>query len=80
MWGILAYASGSLIPGIISHTVADIFNFSYWWTDVAGRFDKQLITVTGIDSHFIVWFLILVSSAVLFSWAASKTLAARRQT
>ena len=80
MWGILAYASGSLIPGIISHIVTDIFGFSYWYTDVAGTFDKQLIAETGIDSHFIVWFVILVSSAVLFSWAASKTLAARRQT
>jgi membrane protease YdiL (CAAX protease family) len=80
LWGILAYASGSLLPGIISHTVTDIFGFSYWFTDVAGRFDRQVIAETGIDSHFIVWFLILVSSAVLFSWAARKTLAARRQT
>jgi membrane protease YdiL (CAAX protease family) len=77
MWGILAYTSGSLIPGIISHTVADIFNFSYWWTDVAGRFDKRPIAETGIDAHFVVWVLIFVASVALFSWAARKTLAAR---
>ena len=78
--GILAYASGSLIPGIIAHTSLDIFNFSYWWTDVAGTFDKRPITETGIDSHFVVWVLILVASVALFSWAARKTLAARQQT
>jgi len=79
MWGILAYTSGSLIPGIISHTVADIFNFSYWWTDVAGTFDKRPIAETGIDAHFVVWVLVFVASVALFSWAARKTLAAGRQ-
>ena len=37
--GILAYASGSLIPGIVGHAVMDIFNFSYWWSDVAGKWE-----------------------------------------
>jgi len=45
VWGVLARVSGSLIPGIVSHTVADIANFSYWWTDVAGAFDKRPITL-----------------------------------
>jgi hypothetical protein len=79
MWGILAYTSGSLIPGIISHTVTDIFSFSYWWTDVAGTFDKRPIAETGIDSHFTVWVLIFVASVVLFIGAAGRTLSARRQ-
>jgi membrane protease YdiL (CAAX protease family) len=79
LWGILAYASGSLIPGIISHTVADIFNFSYWWTDVAGTFDERPIFETGIDSHFVLWLLIFVAAVALFAWAARKTLAARQQ-
>jgi membrane protease YdiL (CAAX protease family) len=80
LWGILAYTSGSLIPGMISHAVADIFNFSYWWTDVAGTFDKRPLAETGIDLHFVVWALILVASVALFAWAARKTLAARSQT
>ena len=37
--GVLAYTSGSLIPSMIGHTVLDIFNFSYWWSDVAGRLE-----------------------------------------
>ena len=77
--GILAYSSGSLIPGIIAHTSLDIFNFSYWWTDVAGTFDKRPLAETGIDAHFVVWILIFVASVVLFPWTARKTLAARRQ-
>jgi membrane protease YdiL (CAAX protease family) len=78
LWGILAYASGSLIPGMISHTVADVCNFAYWWTDVAGTFDKRPIAETGIDAHFIVWAVILVSSVALFLWAARKALPIRR--
>jgi membrane protease YdiL (CAAX protease family) len=79
LWGILAFASGSLIPGMISHAVADVFSFSYWWTDVAGTFDWRPIGETGFDTHFVVWVAVLVASVALFFWAARKTLAARRQ-
>jgi len=77
MWGVLAYVSGSVIPGIISHTIADVFSFSYWWTDVAGRFDKRPIAETGVDAHFIIWILVLVITTFLFVWAACKTRVAR---
>jgi membrane protease YdiL (CAAX protease family) len=80
LWGILAYTSDSLIPGIISHTVADVFSFSYWWTDVAGTFDRRPIVETGMDLHFVLWALIFVASVPLFAWAAHRTLAARRRT
>jgi membrane protease YdiL (CAAX protease family) len=79
LWGVLAYATGSLLPGIISHTTADIINFSYWWTDVAGTFDKRPISETGIDAHFVVWAVVFVASLALFAWTAGKTLAARRK-
>ena len=71
VWGVLARVSGSLIPGIVSHTVADIANFSYWWTDVAGAFDKRPISETGIDSHFILWIAVFVASLALFALAAA---------
>jgi membrane protease YdiL (CAAX protease family) len=76
--GVLAYVSGSLIPSMIGHTVMDIFNFSYWWSDVAGKFDRLPIRETGIDTHFILWTLILVLSISMFSWTAQKTLLARK--
>ena len=79
LWGTLAHVSGSLIPGIISHTVADIFNFSYWWTDVAGGFDRRPIAETGLDAHFVVWAVILVASVGAFLWACRRTLVARQQ-
>lgn len=80
MWGVIALISGSLIPAMISHTVLDIINFSYWWTDVAGAFDKRPIEETGVDTHFIVWLVIFVASVVLFVLAARKTLATRQET
>jgi membrane protease YdiL (CAAX protease family) len=80
MLGVLAYASGSLIPGIIAHTLMDIPNFAYWWTDVAGTFDKRPVAETGVDVHLIVWAVVFVASVVSFCWAARQTLAARRQT
>ena len=76
--GVLAYASGSLIPSMIGHAVMDVFNFSYWWSDVAGRWDMRTILETGIDLHFILWSLVLGASAASFLWATRKTMAARQ--
>ena len=65
--GILAYRTRSLIPGIIAHTLLDVFNFSYWWSDLAGKFERQTLQITGIDLHFITWcMLFLVGSSVFF--------------
>lgn len=58
--GILAYRSGSLIPGIIGHSILDVFDYSVWWTDITGGFTKQTIFKTGVDIHFIVWIMVLL--------------------
>jgi membrane protease YdiL (CAAX protease family) len=50
--GLIAWASGSLIPGMIGHTAMDIGMFSYWWTGVAGTFSANTIAVTGFDRSF----------------------------
>ena len=80
LWGILAYASGSLIPSIIGHTIMDIINFSFWWSDLAGKFEIQTIAETGIDIHFITTVLIFVASLALFFWVTRKIMAVRQQT
>jgi membrane protease YdiL (CAAX protease family) len=80
LFGILAYASGSLIPSIIGHTIMDIFNFSFWWTDLAGNFELQTIAVTGIDPLFITAVLIFVASFALFFWVIRKIMTVRQQT
>ncbi len=58
--GILAYKCGSLIPGIIGHSILDVFDYSIWWTDLTGGFTRQTIFKTGVDLHFIVWVLIFL--------------------
>jgi len=79
MMGEIAYATGSLLPGIIAHTVLDIVNFSYWWTDIAGRFDYQPIAITGIDLHFLVWSVLFIVSGVFLVLGLGKIKAVRME-
>jgi len=58
--GIIAYKTGSLIPGIIGHAILDILDYSFWWTDLNGGFQKQTIFKTGVDMHFVVWVFIFL--------------------
>ena len=77
--GVFAYTSGSLVPGIISHFIIDVVNFSYWWSDIAGKFEYKPIAITGVDLHFIVWLVILVASSVLSIWGLVKIKAIQLQ-
>jgi|SRR5579859_1045259 len=52
--GTLAWASRSLIPGFIGHTIMDIGLFAYWWTGIAGTFTARPIGETGVDAAFII--------------------------
>jgi membrane protease YdiL (CAAX protease family) len=52
--GLFAWASGSLIPGMIGHVVMDIGLFAYWWTGIAGDFTAQPIRETGVDQPFLI--------------------------
>jgi membrane protease YdiL (CAAX protease family) len=79
LFGAFTYATGSLLPGIIAHTVLDIVNFSYWWTDLAGKFEYQPIAITGVDLHFVAWLLIFAASAALVIWSLRKVKAVRLQ-
>jgi membrane protease YdiL (CAAX protease family) len=78
LWGALTYASDSLIPSIIAHTIQDIIYFSYWFTGIVGRFEEQIIAETGIDTPFIIWTLILVISLTLFFWIVRNILVIRQ--
>jgi membrane protease YdiL (CAAX protease family) len=70
--GLLAYHSQSLIPGIIGHSILDIFDYSFWWSDLTGGFHKKTIFVTGIDLHFIVWLFIFLLSVCLFFMSLNR--------
>jgi sodium transport system permease protein len=64
--GLLAYRSGSLIPGIIGHAILDIFDYAFWWTTISGKIDRKTIGETGVDAHFIIWVLLLVAATMAF--------------
>lgn len=66
LFGALAFYSGSLIPGILAHIIMDVFNFSFWWTDLGGQFDMQTIHSNGVDLHFIIWGLVFILSTLSF--------------
>ena len=66
LFGSIAYYSGSLIPGMFGHILMDLFNFSFWWTKIGWQFNKETISYTGMDLHFLIWSLIFISSIALF--------------
>jgi membrane protease YdiL (CAAX protease family) len=74
MIGYLAYSTCSLLPGIIAHVSFDIINFSYWWSDVMGTFERKPISVTGVDNHFIITVSVVLLSIILFIAAIRKLL------
>lgn len=74
MIGYLAYATNSLIPGIIAHVSFDIILSSYWWSDVIGTFVHKPISLTGVDNHFVITATVVLLSALLFIVTIRKLL------
>ena len=77
MGGYLAYATKSLLPGIIAHVALDIFNFSYWWSDVIGTFERKPISMTGLDNHFFITVFLVLLSTLSFIVVIRKLLKLR---
>ena len=67
--GLLAWSSGSLIPGMIGHTSMDIGLFGYWWTGLAGDFTARPISETGIDQPFLVTCAALTTTLLVVLFA-----------
>jgi membrane protease YdiL (CAAX protease family) len=63
--GLLAWSSGSLIPGMIGHVVMDIGLFAYWWTGIAGDFTARPITETGLDPPFLITCAVLATTLLI---------------
>jgi membrane protease YdiL (CAAX protease family) len=78
MLGILAYRSGSLIPGIIGHSILDVFDYSFWWTHLLGKWQRLTLFETGIDIHFTIWSLIFAGSLLGFFWSMARLRALKR--
>jgi membrane protease YdiL (CAAX protease family) len=67
--GLLAWSSGSLIPGMIGHTVMDIGLFGYWWTGLAGDFSARPISETGVDQPFLLTCAALTTALLVVGFA-----------
>jgi membrane protease YdiL (CAAX protease family) len=67
--GLLAWASGSLIPGMIGHVVMDIGLFAYWWTGIAGNFTARPISETGVNQSFLITCALLAIALFLVLFA-----------
>jgi membrane protease YdiL (CAAX protease family) len=72
--GLLAWSSGSLIPGMIGHVVMDVGLFAYWWTGIAGDFSARTITDTGVDRPFIIACAAFTISLFMVLFAISRLL------
>jgi membrane protease YdiL (CAAX protease family) len=72
--GYLAYSTRPLLPGIVAHVSFDIINFSYWWSDVIGTYERKPISITGVDNHFILALTVVLLSILLFIVAIRKLL------
>jgi hypothetical protein len=70
--GILAYKTGSILPGIIGHSILDIFDYSVWWSDITGGFHKKTIFQTGMDLPFIFWSLVFMLALFVFFRSMSR--------
>ena len=68
--GLLAWSSGSLMPGMIGHIVMDIGLFAYWWTGLAGNFTARPLSEIGIDQSFVIASAVLVTALVVELLAA----------
>jgi membrane protease YdiL (CAAX protease family) len=70
--GRLAWASRSLLPGMIGHILMDIGLFAYWWTGIAGNFTTRPVSETGVDRLFIFAIAIFAISLGIVLMAISK--------
>ncbi len=70
--GMLAWSSGSLIPGIIGHIVMDIGLFAYWWTGLAGDFTARPISETGADRGFFIACVTFVTALLIVLLAIGR--------
>jgi membrane protease YdiL (CAAX protease family) len=70
--GAMAYASQSLIPSMIGHTIMDIGLFGYWWTGIWGTFPQRPISETGVTLSFGIELAMFVAALAVTLLAIGK--------
>jgi membrane protease YdiL (CAAX protease family) len=70
--GLLAWASKSLLPGIVGHVVMDVGLLAYWWCGIAGDFTQRPITQTGLDQPFFIACAVFAASLLVLLLAIAR--------
>jgi membrane protease YdiL (CAAX protease family) len=77
--GLLAFASDTLVFCMIGHTIMDIGLFAYWWTQIAGTFSQQPISVSGIDHAFYIACAVFTVALIATLLAIARLWGAKRR-
>ncbi len=66
-WGVLAYLTNSIIPGIVIHCSIDVIGYIWIWRnlELAKSMSTKSITTTGIDLPFLVLLLFILTFSIL---------------
>ncbi len=71
-WGLLAYLTNSIIPGIVIHCAIDIISYLFIWLNLefVKKISSESILITGIDGSFIILIaiILILSTSVILSF------------
>jgi hypothetical protein len=68
----LAWASGTLVFCMLGHWIMDIGLFTYWWTQLAGKFAQRPISEVGMDRAFFFECTVFALMLFLVLWATVR--------
>ncbi len=66
-WGVLAYLTNSIIPGLVIHSSIDIISYLWIWKnlELAKSISTESILKTGVDMPFLILLLFILALSVL---------------
>lgn len=73
-WGVLAYLTNSIIPGVVIHCAIDIIIYLWIWRnlELAKSISAESIVKNGIDRPFVILILGLISLVLLLIFSFRK--------
>src|SRR4029077_20648010 len=83
-WGLLAYLSGSIWPGVVLHSLVDTTSFLWAWSDPeqGKRLAMSRVWETGVDTDFCVsagGVLALATLSAPAFWMLARVTRTRRE-
>lgn len=73
-WGVLAYLTNSIIPGVVIHSIVDIISYLWIWRnlEIARTFYSESIIKNGIDLDFMILISMLIILLTLLIYSFGK--------